>query len=335
MPSGPTDYQPRTAWHEVKGRGPVCGRHGWCRTSPDGGFVACRRQDRGAVKRIDYRDGSQAWLHALGGRRGWGPAPPPRASPAADRPADPDLDRVYRVLLADPDLCLSHPHRQHLLRRGLADADLIRNGYRSLPAACRAGVLRRLRERLPDALLLATPGVIARGGAHGRYLTIAGRAGLLIPVRSAAGLVVGLVVRPDEPAPGRKYCWLSSAYHGGPSPGSRVHVPAGTGRCGRAVIVEGTLKADVVHALSRRPVIGLPGCHVTAEAVETLQALGVREALLALDADAASNPHVAAAQVGGLAALNAAGFDGGLVRWDPRLGKGLDDRLLSLRKGVG
>jgi hypothetical protein len=334
MPRTASDGQPRTSWREVRGSCPICQRRGWCRISPDGQMAACRRQDRGAIRRLDYPNGP-AWLHALGGRTSYGPTAPPRPKHQASAATDADLDRVYRQLLADPDLRLQPRHRQHLLARGLADGDLARNAYGSLPPACRAAVGRRLLERFDAGLLLTVPGVIAAEGRHGRYLSIAGWPGILIPVRSTAGLVVGLVVRPDEAQPGKKYVWLSSKRHGGPSPGSRVHVPAGVAPCARAVVVEGTLKADVCRALSGRAIIGLPGCHVTAEAVEALRVLGVREPLLALDADAASNPHVARAQIEGLAALNMAGFDGGVLRWDPRLGKGLDDRLLSLRKGVG
>ncbi len=326
----------RTSWREVSGPCPVCGHMRWCRITSDGGLVACRRQQQGAHHRIDYRDGSVAWLHRLGDRRPSGPPTPPRPASAKRWPAaaDADLDRVYRALLACPELRLRDEHRQQLLHRGLADQDIDRNAYRSLPASSRAGVLRQLRDHFTDQALLSVPGVVCRDGLHGRYLTLSGRPGLLIPVRSAAGHVVGLVVRPDEQEAGRKYVWVSSAYHNGPSPGQRVHVPAGVSPASRAVIVEGVLKADVVHALSGRAVVGLPGCHVTGEALAVLQALGIGEALLALDADAVSNRNVARAKVDGLQQLKAAGFKYGTVDWHLDLGKGLDDALLAWRKGA-
>jgi hypothetical protein len=289
----------------------------------------------GAAKTLKYKDGTEAYLSYIYGRpHNFGTPAPPRPEAHAPRAADADLDRVYRRLLADPELHLHDHHRHHLHLRGLSDDDLRRAGYRSLPAACRAGILRRLRDHLPDHLLLATPGVIRSDGRPGAYLTLAGRAGLLVPVRSAAGHIVGLVVRPDDPGDGGKYKWLSSKHYGGPSPSARVHVPAGIQSCERAVIVEGGLKSDVVYALSGRPVIGLPGCQVTYEAIATLKTLGVREALLALDADAAVNAHVARAQVEGLRILNGAGFDGCLIRWEKFLGKGLDDALLAMRRRV-
>jgi hypothetical protein len=125
---------------------------------------------------------------------------------------------------------------------------------------------------------------------------------------------------------------MSSSHHGGPSSNQRVHVPAGVKGAKRVIAVEGIMKACVVHALSRRAIIGLSGCNVTDEAIAALRVLDAHEVLLAVDADARGNCHVALAQVEGLARLNAAGFDGGLLRWDESLGKGLDDALLAYRK---
>jgi Domain of unknown function (DUF3854) len=296
-------------------------------------MVACRRQEHGAIRRLDYKDGT-AWLHLVGDRRYMPTASLPTSKVHAPRASDAVLDHVYRALLECPELLLQPGHRQHLMARGLMPADLQRNAYRSLPGASRASIGRRLLDQFRAEMLLTVPGVIARDGPHGRYLTLAGRAGILIPVRSAAQLIVALIVRPDVPEPGKKYTWFSSAYYGGRSPGARVHVPAVVQASRRAIVVEGTLKADVVFALSGRSVIGLPGCYVNTEAIDTLKVLEVREALLALDADTVDKPHVARAQAEGLRLLNEAGFDGGLIRWDERRGKGLDDRLLRLRKGA-
>jgi len=321
-------------WREIRGSCPVCGRKGWCRISPDGAFVSCRRQEYGAARTVNYRDGSQAFLHRLDGYT----PPPPVSPPIPDTPRadDADLDKVYRAILER--LTLACRHREQLQSRGLSRADIERAGYRSLPAACRAGIVKPLRERFADALLLSVPGVLSRDGPHGRYLTLGGLPGLLIPVRSAAGHVVGLVVRPDDPGDGGKYRWLSSKYAGGPGPGARIHVPVGVKPGGRVVLVEGTLKSDVAFALAgrKRTVLGLPGPHVINEALTTLRALEAEEVLLAFDTDVTSNPHVAEAQYHGLYRLrDDAGFGdkAGLLRWPPELGKGLDDALLTGRKG--
>src|SRR6185369_10021999 len=121
--------------------------------------------------------------------------------------------------------------------------------------------------------LATVPGIVVRDCQHGVYLTLAGRPGIVIPVRSAAGHVVGLSVRPDEPGSGGKYLWVSSRSAGGPSPGTRVHVPGGVRPAARVVLTEGALKACVAHALSGRSIIGLPSLWVNDEAIATLRAL--------------------------------------------------------------
>ncbi len=336
MPEASSDRKTGPLWLEMRRPCPICGHAGQCCISPDGAVVACYRKAVGAFRERTGSDGRECWYHRVRDRRDYGPSAslPPTARPKPTAAADVDLDRVYRALLACPELRLRAEHRGQLLARGLAGEDLDREGYRSLPPSCRAGVLRRLHDHYSDALLLSVPGVICRDGPHGRYLTLAGSAGLLVPVRSVAGHVVGLVVRPDDPGTGGKYRWLSSQRYGGPSSGARVHVPAGVGPAPSVRLVEGALNAAVAYAIGGEALVGLPGLNVNDEAIATLKALGAREALLALDADVQTNPHVARAQADGLRRLERAGFEYGIVRWDPELGKGYDDLLLTLRKGA-
>ena len=65
-----------------------------------------------------------------------------------------------------------------------------------------------------------------------RWWSLAGAAGLLIPVRNLDGHIVALKVRADVPGDGPKYTTISSAKHGGPSPGAQVHVPLSEGARG-------------------------------------------------------------------------------------------------------
>ena len=293
--------------------------------------MACRRQPHGALRTVTYRDGTTAYVHHTGASLG--ATVPPLAHTArstATRAPDADLNRVYTALLAQPGLALATHHRDQLAGRGLTEADIRRYGQRSLPDMARGSVVRPLRALYRDELLLAVPGIVTRDGPYGPYLTLSGVPGLLVPVRSVAGLIVGLLLRPDHPRPGGKYLWLSQ---GGPGSGARVHVPPGARSGGRVIVTEGALKADVAAALSGRTLVGLPGPHVGVEALDTLRALQPADVFLALDADSETNYHVARAQSDGLAKLQAAGFAAGLLRWDARLGKGLDDALLSWRQG--
>jgi hypothetical protein len=84
---------------------------------------------------------------------------------------------------------------------------------------------------------------------------------MLIPIRDLSSRIVALKVRRDDPAEdGPRYVYLSSVGHGGPGPGSPVHVPLGTVALdGVARVTEGELKADLAAALSGLPTIGPAG----------------------------------------------------------------------------
>jgi hypothetical protein len=306
---------------------PVCTAPDWCSISADGALAACRRVESGCWRSKTDRNGTPVYLHRLADSGGRPPPPSrPPAGPAFGR-ADPDtLHRAYSALLAL--LHLSRPHRDALRRRGLSDEEIDRRGYRTLPVRGRARLARDLREHLGDALL-SVPGFVAKQGEGGRpYLTIAGAAGLLVPVRDPAGRVVALLVRRDDAGDGRgKYLYLSSARHGGPGPGAPPHVPLGIqAPAETARITEGPLKADVAAALSGLPTVGAAGL-AWRPALDVLQALGCKTARLAFDADALDNAHVARALAECCEAAAALGLAVELERWARADGKGIDDLL--------
>src|SRR5262249_50780600 len=140
------------------------------------------------------------------------------------------------------------------------------------------------------------------------FWSIAGRTGLLIPVRDADGRIVGLILRPDESDGSGKYNWLSSKRHGGagqsPPP---IHVPLFTGDRSRVRVTEGALKADITTALSGVLTVGLPGLS-SRLLVKLLQRLGVKVVVLGFDADAIKNHGVARALVKHVARLRQRGF---------------------------
>src|SRR5262249_24555899 len=151
----------------------------WCSASADGTLAACRRIEAGCWCSKTDRAGAPVYLHRLNSeaRRRAGPA---RAEAAR---AGPDLlHRVYSALLGG--LQLSKAHREALLQRGLPDAEVARRGYRTLPVQGRARLANELGERdaFGDALL-AVPGFIVKQGQNGQpYVTLAGAAGLLVPI---------------------------------------------------------------------------------------------------------------------------------------------------------
>jgi hypothetical protein len=161
-----------------------------------------------------------------------------------------------------------------------------------------------------------------------RWWSLAGAAGLLIPVRSLDGHIVALKVRADAPGGGPKYTTISSAKHGGPSPGAQVHVPLSESVRGDTVrLTEGELKSDIATALSRLLTISIPGVAMWRKALPVLVGLRSQQVVLAFDADWRSNPHVAHALGHTAFALVKAGYEVQVEDWAPALGKGIDDLL--------
>lgn len=306
---------------------PICKAADWCSVSADGAVAKCMRAEEGSFRTKQDSNGAPYYLHRLDGRAD---TPAPRvAPPGVPTPtrADPDtLHGVYSAILAG--LPLHKRHRENLRQRGLPDDRIDQGGYGTLPQQGRARLVARLSERFGDGLL-GVPGVVVREGDSGRYRTLAGPVGLLVPVRDRAGRIVAVKVRRDTTdGKAGRYVYLSSADQGGAGSGSPVHVPLGTpGACERVRLVEGELKADVCWAFTGEPTLSVPGATNWRPALPELQALGAKTVRLALDADAVENATVARALDACAAAVGDAGFALELERWELADGKGLDDLL--------
>jgi hypothetical protein len=314
-------------WRRVTARHPcrVCGKGDWCCLSTDGRLAACRRVETGCYRSKADKAGTPVYLHRVeGGAPTAADKTPPAANGAALDRADPDvLHRVYSALLAA--LTLSPAHRADLHARGLNDDDIDRRHYRSLPGQGRARLVRSLREQFGE-VMQRVPGIVTRERGGERYLTLAGAAGLLVPVRESAGRVVALLVRSDGDAP-PKYSWVSSTKYGGPGPGAPVHVPFGVTGAGEVLrVTEGPLKADIAHALSGVPTLGLPGVTTWRPALAVVRQLGARTVRMAIDADASDKASVGGALARFAEALDAEAIGVELERW-PAPHKGIDDAL--------
>ena len=236
------------------------------------------------------------------------------------------LNHVYRALLAALPLAASH--RQALRQRGLTDTEILRRRYRTLPLHRRAALAKALVESLGADLCAQVPGFYMAEQGGRRWWSLAGAAGLLIPVRNLDGHIVALKVRADVPGNGPKYTTVSSTKHGGPGPGAPVHVPLYAGARGNTIrLTEGEVKADVVTALSGLLTISIPGVAMWRKALPVIQSLGSQRVLLAFDADWRVNPHVAQALGQAAFALVKARYEVQVEVWEPGLGKGIDDLL--------
>ncbi|HEY7423272.1 MAG TPA: DUF3854 domain-containing protein [Gemmataceae bacterium] len=318
-------------WHRVNRTHPcpICGKADWCAYSADGRLARCQRVEMGAYKTGIDKAGVTYYLHRLIGD---GPhlstEPPPKADGAMSRRADPeDLDRVYQALLAR--LVLSQSHREKLRKRGLPDAEIDRRMYRTLPVQGRARIARELAERFGVAVLLSVPDFVLKGNGSGKYLTIAGAAGLLIPCRDADGRIIALKVRRDESSGGPRYLYISSTIHGGPGPGAPVHMPLGIqAPAERVRLTEGEAKADVATVLSGTPTISAPGVSAWRACLPLLRQLETKKVLIAFDSDADKNPTVARALSDCYDGLTAEGYRVEVERWEA-VHKGIDDALVA------
>ncbi len=308
---------------------PICGHAGWCRLSADGQLAACRRIEQGAARTRTDKNGAAFFIHRIDGRAA---DPPPRLDPppmtTASRADTDTRHRVYSALLAA--LPLSSAHREGLRRRGLTDARIDAAQYRTLPAQGRARIARELARRFGDAVLLAVPGFILKDGVSGKYITVAGAAGLLIPCRTGDGRIAALKVRRDADGDGPRYSYLSSAKFGGPSAELCCHVPIGIDKPAATVrLTEGELKADAAFALNGTPTISIPGVGNWKLCVPVLRELRTSGVRIAFDADAATNPAVARALQAAFDGLALDGFAVSIERWDAERGKGIDDLLVT------
>ncbi len=283
----------------------------------------CRREPTGSYMTKQDRDGVPFYLHRADG--GTFPVPPPIVAGAdLDCAPDEQLHTVYARLL--DVLLLSDRHRADLKRRGLTDAAISANGYRTLPLMERGEAVRRLVGEFPCELLLTVPGFFAEGGR----LKLAGSPGLLIPCRQS-GRIVAIAIRPDKPGKkGRKYVWLSSGHKGGCKARASAHTPLGTPTTADVVrLAEGTLKADVAAFLDGSlPCVGSPGLGWK-RVIPVLREMQARVVRLAFDADWSTNEHVKAARSAAIEGLPRAGFSVLVEEWDGSQAKGIDNALLA------
>src|SRR5918999_3583171 len=305
----------------------VCGKSDWCSVSADGKKAICRRKDDGTgVHRTD-KSGQDYWLYELNGHREriLSEDVSQQDGEVLEK-ADPQtLDQVYGALL--DALTLSHAHRQDLHRRGLTEACIKRSGYRTLPLKGREELARSLVEDFGAEVCSRVPGLYENEA--GRF-SIAGSAGMLVPVRDIEGRIVALKIRADEDEEGSKYTYLSSTKYGGPGPGSQVHIPMHDELDLSVVrLTEGELKAEVATALTGTLTVSMPGVSSWRPALEVARSLGSGVVHLAFDADTKHNEQVARALRESYRTLKERGFEVLLETWPRERGKGIDDLLAS------
>jgi hypothetical protein len=309
-------------------RCPVCEHDSWCQvgTGDYEGIVLCKRAKSAREK--TNKDGVTYWVHRLGAPDVCGYVerePAPRATVRAD--AD-KRHQVYTWLL--DSLELSEAHRAALLARGLTESAIDNGCYATLPVK-RIAVAQAWARQFDVSNV---PGFVLKAGKKGgRFWSLAGPSGLLIPVRDAKRRIVAVKIRREgDEQP--KYVSLSSSSAGGPKAENAVHWRLRP-LAEKLVITEGELKADAVACLHDCSVLSIPGVGCWARAVEALREVPADQrqvVYVALDADWRLNPDVSRAMEALCAALLSEGHRVVRWSWPLALGKGIDDFLLRYRQ---
>lgn len=219
---------------------PICGKPDWCGYNSK--IAICMRVPS------QYPSKNGGWVHKLNSS-----PPQPKKISITDIPrsSDKELDKIYRKLL--DILILDKHHYEHLRERGMSDDEIELGRYRTLPSGDRTKITAHFN---PSEV----KGIPGFGLKKGR-LVLTGPPGLIIPVISPEGLIVSLLIRPDEQKRGSKYLLLSSRWlEDGSSPGARLHlaVPPKI-RSETLWITEGPLKANIASKRLCARVLAVPG----------------------------------------------------------------------------
>jgi hypothetical protein len=275
-----------------------------------------RDKVRNALKRVfDSNDCSKSRENGKASNALQEPAPLPTA----------DIDirhTVYSALLSM--LTLAPDHMRNLSSRGLSEQEISKNGYRTTPVV---GVKAMARQLSGMGLnLKGVPGFYT--DSDGQWAFINMQRGILIPVRDSQGRIQGLQVRRDN-TDKRKYRWVSSAgidcSTNGCGAEGWTHI-AGPAR-ENIILIEGPLKADVVHFLTGQTVVAVPGVNSLKHLEQTLlglRELGLTRIMTAFDMDFLKNPHVMGGYEELVSLLGRVNVKFGTYLWHPDY-NGLDD----------
>ena len=310
----------RGNWIRVTARRrcPICGNDTWCGFARIGSDVKCTRIAGGREGTDRY--GNHYWIHSLNGSSTF--EVPPLPSESRERCSDDECDRLYRALLAK--LRLVDSDRKALERRGMSAEEIERGLYRTLPVDGRVKLAQELVALGADTSL---PGLVLKSGKNGAYPSLAGWAGLVIPVLDSKGRVVALRIRPNSAD--SKYQWLSGSSSGGAGSGVHVHVPPHKGFDTSAIrITEGEIKAAIATEHTGTLTLSIPGVSMWNLALPIIEELGASRVLVAFDSDYRHKREVARALEGLLADLKRRGIAHAVETWDPTH-KGVDDALVA------
>jgi len=250
--------------------------------------------------------------------------------------AAPHNHMVYQKYLEALNLDASDD--QDLKSRGLKSEQIGAAGYKTKPSNRSTKAAEALAHLISAKINLeGVPGFFKNEAGHWDQ---AGMFGLVIPVTDIEGHTASLLLKnakPKEKA-GRainKYIAFSSA---GRDMGGKVwqttHCPyiKGDPRVWASTtirITEGVLKADIATAVGSLYTIGLQGLKIHDDLETILEALEVATVEICLDSGEDDNPDMMQIKSKLIKRLRRFGVDVLVAKWDPKLGKGIDDLIVA------
>lgn len=263
--------------------------------------------------------------HADGGGQQKRRKAPPRP-PEIPQAALADIERRHRVYSSLLEcLPLADDHWENLRGRGLSDDAIRHFQYRTAPTANLQSLAQNLIQTGCD--LYGVPGFYR--DAQGCWTLVGYRRGIVIPCRDRWGRIQSLHIRLDEKMKkGGKFLTFSSTDKpDGVRAENWCHIVGPVQP--EILLIEGYMKADIVHHFTGRTVLAIPGVTSTQPliaALKELSGLGVRRVMTCFDMDYMKNWHVENAYRKLLQLLSGLDITFGTYLWDPAY-NGLDDYI--------
>jgi len=235
---------------------------------------------------------------------------------------------------------LDGAQKKKIKRRGFAAGDLRDHPLGYLPGnRGRVRMVRKLLQAsgLDKSDLRGVPGFFLN--KHNQW-SLAGPAGLLLPVLDEEGCIQGLQIRPDSPRGNAKYLWLSSAHkeNGGTKSGAPAGILLPSTSEGKKSeidseidhlwITEGFFKGLALRKETEEPVLWAAGVGLLQSILEKVERLQPKRVSVLFDADWRSNLRVRKSMVQLAEGLRERGMEVRLLAWPSSYGKGIDDALL-------
>jgi hypothetical protein len=204
----------KTQWDNVSSRRPcpICEKPDWCSITSCGRGVICRRVDyhptygKGKPRTDEMSTAYFYDLRPASERMDFCGLPEPKFVIGAER-ANPDtLNLVYKELFSR--LPLDSNHLENLVARGLGAHPEVTNRFRTLGKLRVDAVTHLINHKDLERHFPGIPGLVIREKNGKHYWSVAGKGGLLIPVRDPEGRIIALNIRIDDVTGDGKYRWV-------------------------------------------------------------------------------------------------------------------------------